>query len=1209
MVRGLLLDNDYKNIFINNLNYEHYLGLSTKNKENRVLEYSDKYPNHRNIGGNNPNWKIEVLRLPNKMVDDLYYELGDKAKNIIDFIITKNYPYWNIHDLVSLHTNAGSMSSNKQLMTFRRSSWRICNSLINNNYKGDIIEIESDGDIYVINDITYKCKKKIFNINKSIGIKIKNKNKSLKNIYYWIEKLLGKKKSSINEDINKLKEIDNNKFIGTGVYKSLLQKLIRFQSKKCKLPDLYDIDSNLVLIYSMFKILNSSPQYLPSLHRSVQGPENLSKRLGVIAFEDSNPEIIENIHYLFSIALLSQKVPFWYPSDDIIFKLFKIGLDLQNENNSIIYETGTDNPVSIEICDFDDSNKDIFKKSAMLLRIIGSFEGDMQMVEYQVNNRIKLNKSNGERPEYMLYPNHAFDQHVKPNIVLFFPDNITYPKSKTIFGGRTSKMFRECTSINPRRTKKWKEFKNNSFIKIVQESQNNYYKLITTPSLIIEGEKKIKYNFKMSNEWIAGLLGVFPLGKIEVKRGKKKISCDMSGSLNPFDIYSVIVTPKSTVRGSYDSIKYAFDNDMQEKAIKKAKELLQNGLLRLNKIKKNCLPIFIYNWYIRKLEENNYYEISNNQKDWIKWENFQSWNEHFTLNENSNINLNLINIKNQYNGMFKENIIKNLLNNYKIEVLRRALIYIKHYKNSFKMNTISRDGGTSEGSDQVSFYDSGAFKLFLNLSILAPYALKPSINQPFEFIVTKVLMLKYIRELIEESINKKNNVNYFNMWYNNKNYKDKYNRKLFSFQKESINRMLKDKYNNKTRHFMNIKVGLGKTLIVLSYLLKRKLNDVKYIIYTMPKSAFGSVVEEITSVGFDVNIFGSSQSVDIKWKESLESTGNNQVKVQSYKRNSKFIEGTVNIIEHDGLRKYKDTLLNIISESIFIIDEVHKCLPKGTKRSSSALEISKLALETIAFTGTPIINSQGAKLLINWLESNVDFNVNIDNFGVATNSMVSYSVKTDVEVFDTDKICKFTELEQKNYDNFVKNKNLNEMILLCDKACTRKMIKLVIKKYKKKIKVFLVAKNKNHQIKLANKLINKISESKVVCIGINNKLDKLNNKCYYLSHINLTDKSVSNGTIDYDIVITRQSFSTGYNLTRMTCMITSVYFSSEPTREQLRGRINRLDQNNSKIEYITVVIGILKIVHNNYEKVKLIARCLQSKKINDKDLVELKKIL
>ena len=52
----------------------------------------------------------------------------------------------------------------------------------------------------------------------------------------------------------------------------------------------------------------------------------------------------------------------------------------------------------------------------------------------------------------------------------------------------------------------------------------------------------------------------------------------------------------------------------------------------------------------------------------------------------------------------------------------------------------------------------------------------------------------------------------------------------------------------------------------------------------------------------------------------------------------------------------------MLYQKYICIDEVHKCLPKGTQRSGIALEISKLAKETIAFTGTPIINSQGANI-------------------------------------------------------------------------------------------------------------------------------------------------------------------------------------------------------------------------------------------------------
>ncbi len=1199
IVEGIINNNELKLQFLNNLNQEQYIGLSDQEKLNSLLEYTDKFANHRDIGGNDKHWRIQVIRLPNKMIEDLYNEFGDNANQIIDIIVNKKEPYWYVHDLVSLHTNSGSMSSSKQLMTFRRSAWRLIDTNINNNFQGKTIILEDQGDIYVLDDISFKYKKNkkdtILNQDIKLGIQATIKNKSEKDVYYWINKLLNKSKQEVESDIFRLDQIDQIKFIGTGVYKSLMQKLIRFQPIKCKLSDDYLIDSDLVLIYSMFKLLTSPPQYLPSLHRSVPGVENLTKRLGVIAFEDSDPNIIVDIDHLFAAALLSQKVPTWFPSNNLILKWFKIGLQLQKSTNAIKYNTKFDDPICLEKCNWSDP----FQKSAMLLRIIGSFEGDMRMLEYQVSYKEKIHESNGERPEYMLYPHHSFDQHVKPNIVLFFSDDLEYSESKNIFGGRVSKLFHECTGLNPRRNTKWKEFSNNSFVKMVQKAQTDYFQLLKPQELIPNNIDSRQYKLKLCDEWIAGSLGVFSLGNISVNRGSKSIKCQMTASLNPFDINSIVVTPKSSVRGNIDSIKYAFDDDMQKLALKKAEKLLSEGKLKLSKIKKNNLPLDIYNWFIKK--ENSNFKLSEDGKEWMELDKVNSWDENFPI---------YVNNENKYNGIVADCELLEEIKKFSIETRRRVLSYIKHSKSSFKMATISRDGGTGDGSEQISIHDSQAFKFFLRFSELIPYAIRPSIIQPFEFKVEKTLMLKHLRELIESTILE--NEDCYDIWYKNgKEYLDNYNRTLYDFQKEAIKRMIKDKVNNKTRHFLNIKVGLGKTLIVLTYLIKRKLSDIKYIIYTMPKSAYGSVIDEISAMGFDVYIYGSSKSIDPIWKKSLEDISkinNNKIVVKPLSNKIKFKKGVINLIEHDGLRKYKESLLNIISESIFIIDEVHKCLPKGTQRSGIALEISKLAKETIAFTGTPIINSQGAKTLINWLEASVDFNLNLDNFGVATNSMIAYSVKTDVKIQNIDTRCKLNNEEKELYKKAIKKSSLNQMVEICYQACNRKIIDIAIDKFNNKVKVFIVAKNRSHQIFLANHIISKI-EAKVVCIGFNKRDANLNEDCNSLPYINLTDKSVLEGETDYDIVITRQSFSTGYNLTRMTCMISSVYFSSEPTREQLRGRINRLDQNNKEISYITVMTGILELIHNNYEKVKLVSRCLQTTQIKDKDKSQLKKIL
>ena len=72
----------------------------------------------------------------------------------------------------------------------------------------------------------------------------------------------------------------------------------------------------------------------------------------------------------------------------------------------------------------------------------------------------------------------------------------------------------------------------------------------------------------MSEEWIAGLLGVFSLGRITVIRNKK-LTCEMTASLNPYDIKKIIITPKSSVRGNFENIKHAFDKDIQNNSLKR----------------------------------------------------------------------------------------------------------------------------------------------------------------------------------------------------------------------------------------------------------------------------------------------------------------------------------------------------------------------------------------------------------------------------------------------------------------------------------------------------------------------------------------------------------------------------------------------------------------------------------------------------------------
>lgn len=75
-------------------------------------------------------------------------------------------------------------------------------------------------------------------------------------------------------------------------------------------------------------------------------------------------------------------------------------------------------------------------------------------------------------------------------------------------------------------------------------------------------------------------------------------------------------------------------------------------------------------------------------------------------------------------------------------------------------------------------------------------------------------------------------------------------------------------------------------------------------------------------------------------------------------------------------------------------------------------------------------------------------------------------------------------------------------------------------------------------------------------------------------------------------------------------MISTVYFSTQATRDQLEGRINRLTQPKKEIDIIYVTSGILSHVLNKYGNSRNLSEALKgfADEINI-DSIELRKVL
>jgi len=202
--------------------------------------------------------------------------------------------------------------------------------------------------------------------------------------------------------------------------------------------------------------------------------------------------------------------------------------------------------------------------------------------------------------------------------------------------------------------------------------------------------------------------------------------------------------------------------------------------------------------------------------------------------------------------------------------------------------------------------------------------------------------------------------------------------------------------------------------------------------------------------------------------------------------------------------------------------------------------------------------------------------------------MVSRKVNTGVISSRKDILAIFSSEEERKYQKLVgpsiggfntsvTYENIKEAIEICYQASTREMVKKIKSLVKEKRGVMVVARNREHQLELREKL--------------------KSYRVYSLekgSSIFLTDESVKKGEPDYEIVITTIRQSEGYTLTRLNSFVSGIYFSNNSTREQLEGRINRIGQKSKIVDYFYVHCGILTYIHRKYKDVKSLAMALES---------------
>jgi transcriptional antiterminator Rof (Rho-off) len=977
--------------------------------------------------------------------------------------------------------------------------------------------------------------------------------------------------------------------------KSLLQKCVRFASTNIRIMNEDNIEkiystSQVFVVASLCLIIHSGV-FVPDIQRFVGGCESFCKRLVVIAFEDSyvDPKDEHILVSLLIAALTCQKIKGWLPSEELLIQYIQFGLALIKEPRCYYYQYDSESKEKLITYTFVDlvlgdikDNITSLEMCSFLLDTLKSLSSDYIMVRsivYHANSpkgikfTHKFKKDNFPK---IMYLEHCVDQHWAPSFI-YYCDSKNIEQYKSIksggaFGRIFKNVFVQVTGFNPRKTKfNVKEFTCNlsqdctSFISTIQHAQLKYLdNLLYVNEKELQKSNMIKYKFTdhLSEQWIAGMIGA-----IEVKVGKVTIYC----TLDVNDLHNVIPIKRPT-----RDMKKAEDGELtakvKDEAIKKCKDLLVKGVA-LNKCDAPLDILKGSKLYLLKGQ----YSIKLNNGKTVEIQDVLDIEKEFNVDKNAFTNF------------------KALCEKTNIKVLKRSLMYMSTKGKYFEMLRISRDG--TGVTQTVLFDDVAVFDFIYNVQNLFPSIFKLKDYNPtiFEILFKPMfwklynLIVEYINTIdtlpdidiedtFEDTIARDKSL----MW---KGIHDDKKRTLLPHQESSLEEMIQNHEEGVRGNFLWITVGLGKTMITLKYLYHLYIKNelCPYIIYTLPKSAIDNVLKEIHYFGFEINYI-----IPIKSAKSKSGLKYTQSKIPK--------KYCINIIEHDHLRLCENEFVEVMSQGILVVDEVHKTLA-DTKRTSVALELAQLCKEFIVFTGTPIIDKSTFKL-VQWLKQMIPFEVNDKNFWVAANGMISKKVRTGVKTEHYEHSLEIIEnagpLAKKEYFSLVpkamggkksnpSNGDLIRACEICYDYCYKEMVDLTYEyAIKKKIGVMLVGKDKKDCEKLQAQCIKRGIKKRDVYL-----FDK--------EMITLTDESVGNGSVhDYKVVIVPLKKSEGYTLTRLGCMITCVYPSNNATREQIEGRINRLGQLRSVVEYHLFTCGILTLILKKHKDAKSLSIALEA---------------
>ena len=257
--------------------------------------------------------------------------------------------------------------------------------------------------------------------------------------------------------------------VSFGALKSLMQKIARFRPNKTVMLPVadangsYEANAKMTMLAATLLCLSTKGDgFLPELHLSVRGATAACKRLGVIAIEDSwflnsithtPADRSPSLRALFGLGMATMRMSDYHVSAEVAKEVGRLSTHLVSSKQILAW-----NPkFTREATSLVAATPVHMIRSAEMLRILKSFEGDMQMVERVAH---ELVSADGRMPVIDMEPDiahpdsmpivHMIDQHVYRGIAHQVLDFTTSKPSANALGPRFRTLFHAVSGFNPR---------------------------------------------------------------------------------------------------------------------------------------------------------------------------------------------------------------------------------------------------------------------------------------------------------------------------------------------------------------------------------------------------------------------------------------------------------------------------------------------------------------------------------------------------------------------------------------------------------------------------------------------------------------------------------------------------------------------------------------------------------------------------------------